>query len=502
MRFRSIRTRGIVLAAVFVVIIVGFVMTATYYFVADGMMQSAADVTDRLGTASGRLVAQVTARAVEHAEQMGLTNEEAEELVNATVVDTVSVMLGEGLAADSVYTLLVIDAPGLAPRVAWTSADGPAPAPDPGCLMALELGDVVRQYPSGPPSLRGMFQPTDLGVYVLHLPVDIPGTHTAAIDIRYSPEREEAMLDASRRPMALVAVVALVGAVVVVNLIMGWILSLITTLKRVADSIEAGKLDVHLPEQGENEVTDLARSLNRLIDDLRHQNEIQARFIADASHELATPVAGIRGYVNILRAWGADDPALRDEAMRAIDRESSRMARLCSDLLSALRSEEAVGLRWATFDINVVCREVLASAATRYLGKDLDFAGPEDDVSITVVGDPDRIEEALGILVDNACKYTPTGGTVRVSTRPAEDGACIVVADTGIGIPAEDLPNVFERFYRSDASRSKETGGFGLGLAIAKRIIEANGGTIGVTSERGVGTTFEVCLPGHRPREL
>jgi signal transduction histidine kinase len=269
---------------------------------------------------------------------------------------------------------------------------------------------------------------------------------------------------------------------------------LIEDIRRVADSIDARQLDARLPEEGSHEVAQLAHSVNRLIDGLRARAEMQTRFVADASHELATPVAGIRGYVGILRAWGAEDPVMREEALSAIDRESQRMARLSRDLLSLIRNEEQVEYRSVPYDINAVCREVLANAATRYLHKQIDFSGPAEE-AMMLYGDPDRVEELLGILVDNACKYTLDGGRVSVKTRARRTRVTVQVTDTGIGIPEEDLPDIFERFYRSDVSRSSETGGFGLGLAIAKHIVDMSGGEITVKSVVGYGTTFEVTLP-------
>jgi signal transduction histidine kinase len=339
-----------------------------------------------------------------------------------------------------------------------------------------------------------MFTKADLGTYVIHMPIELPDGAAAVVDVVYRPLREQAILDSARAPMALVAFFATIVAVLMMQTIMGWVLSLVNRIRRTAESITAGRLDVHLPEEGEHEITELARSLNRLIDVLRTRSEAQTRFVADASHELATPVAGIRGYVNILRAWGGEDPGLREEALAAIDRESRRMARLCTDLLSVIRADEALEHRMKAYDVNAVARHVLAAAATRYIDKQIDFEGPEEGVR-EAWGDPDRIEEALGTLVDNACKYTPVGGAVRLTTMSTSMNAIVEVADTGVGIPEEDVASIFDRFYRSDASRSKETGGFGLGLAIAKHIIETNGGTISVRSIVGSGTTFTITLP-------
>jgi len=258
--------------------------------------------------------------------------------------------------------------------------------------------------------------------------------------------------------------------------------------------VDAGELGVRLPEEGGHEIGELARSLNNLIDRLRRRADAQSRFVADASHELATPVAGIRGYINILQGWGADDPAVRDEAIEAIDRESRRMARLTSQLLSMIRSEGNVEFHPVRHDLNATVRQVLVEAATRYAGKRIVFEGPPEG-PLMLTNDPDRIEEFLSILIDNAGKYTPAGGTVSVRTRRSRESMVVDVADTGPGIPPADLHSIFNRFYRSDASRSKDTGGFGLGLAIAKSIVETCGGEISVASEFGKGTTFTVTLP-------
>ena len=205
---------------------------------------------------------------------------------------------------------------------------------------------------------------------------------------------------------------------------MVWVLNLVDNLRKAADSIDAGRLDERLPDAGDNEIGELARSVNRLIERLQRRSEAQARFVADASHELATPVAGIRGYTSILREWGAEDPKVRDEAIDAIDRESRRMARLTADLLNLLHADQGVVLKSERFDLNTIVRERLARIASRWIDKDLEFVGPEEE-SLSMVGDPDRVEDVISILLDNAAKYTPAEGSVFALTERTRDTVTI-----------------------------------------------------------------------------
>lgn len=499
MRFRSIRTRVAVLTALFAFLLVGSVTIATYFFVANGMADSAERTSWRLGSVAARVVKRLDNDLLRAALASGVPEAEARRLAGSRAREEMPERFAGGLIFEGAYALWVVDADTGDLVLEWKSEDRALAGTMADRQEALASGSSVRGVSGSRPLLPGLFTRAKLGTYVVHAPVEFSDGRDAVLDVIYEPDREEATLDATRLPMLAVAVLALAASIVITGVIMGWVLSLIESIRAAADSIDEGLLDVHLPEEGQNEIAELARSLNRLIDNLRARNEAQTRFIADASHELATPVAGIRGYVNILRAWGAEDVALREEAVSAIDRESRRMARLCSDLLSVIRSEEMVEYRQIRYDINAVVREVLANAATRYLEKGFEYAGP-DAGQLWIYGDPDRVEEALGILVDNACKYTPARGRISVTTHRRRDRAVIDVADTGVGIPTEDLPNVFERFYRSDLSRSKETGGFGLGLAIAKHIVDASGGEVTVTSEVGRGTTFTVSLPRQRTR--
>jgi two-component system sensor histidine kinase ArlS len=347
------------------------------------------------------------------------------------------------------------------------------------------------------PVIYGLFAPAKIGIEAAHVPVTTAAGVKTVLDVVYVPLREERVINEIRLPMTTLAITAFILMVVMMQTSMTWILRLVDNLRQAADSVDAGDLGFRLPEQGDNEIGDLARSINRLIDRLRRRSDAQSRFVADASHELATPVAGIRGYTNILLGWGADDPELRDEAVSAIDRESKRMARLTSELLTLVRSEQALEVRAVRFDLNMSAREVLAVTATRYQQKGQSFIGP-DEGPLVMTSDPDRVEDVLSILLDNAAKYTPEAGRISVVTRRKRESVYIEVGDTGTGIPRDDLPNIFERFYRSDASRSRGTGGFGLGLAIAKSITEELDGSLSVESSLGLGTTFTLKLPRGR----
>lgn len=297
--------------------------------------------------------------------------------------------------------------------------------------------------------------------------------------------------------MAILALSAMAVMVVLMQTSMAWVLNLVDDLRKAADSIDAGRLDERLPDDAQNEIGELARSINRLIERLQRRADAQSRFVADASHELATPVAGIRGYTSILRAWGGEDPKVREEAIDAIDRESQRMARLSGDLLNLLHADQGLRLKSERFDLNVLVRERLAVTASKYLDKDIEFIGPEED-TLVMVGDADRVEDVLSILLDNAGKYTPSEGAVVVTTAKRRDTVTITVSDSGEGIPEADLPRLFDRFFRSDKARAAGEAGFGLGLAIAKSIVDSMGGTIAVESIVGQGTMFIFELPRGR----
>jgi signal transduction histidine kinase len=497
-RLTSFRTRVLLLAVAFSIFLIGTVMITTYFVVAGTMTRAAEDSAVRLSHQATKLARDRVADLQRTTESSGAAvpagaEDAARRGLHGAFISSLPELFSSGLPEGEFAFFELTPSGSL--EAAISSGERPLdPSEDADRLRAVRTSSSTLSIHGSVLNLAGLFGKAELGTYTVHVPIDMPGGGTGVLDVVYVPNREEQTVASIHMPMIVLAIVGTSLAVGMMQMSMGWVLRLVNELRLAADSIDAGQLDVRLPESGQDEIGDLARSLNSLIERLRRRSESQTRFIADASHELATPVAGIRGYINILRAWGAEDEAVRDEAVRAIDRESRRMVRLCSELLSMIRSERDTACRAVRVDVNSLCREALAGAATRYLDKGLEFVGP-DEGQLYVDGDPDRIEESLSILVDNAAKYTPPGGLVRTSTWRRKDVIAIEVSDTGVGIPEKDLTSIFDRFYRSDISRSKETGGFGLGLAIAKRMIETCGGTIEVRSVVGEGTTFTVRLP-------
>lgn len=484
MRRSSLRSSLLLVAILFSALVVGGMALTTYVVVSDGMSQVAKSSTLDIASGVPDIVHAATDLRAETATGSPAPEDGSESFVGK--LERILSVRGLSQAKFSLY--------GDTGVLIWASApEARVKGAEVQRALALKTQSVTESTLDAGGIFRGLFGRAALGVFVAHVPIEGPDGSRYVLDVVNTPDSEQAVIDAVRAPMITLALSAMIVMVVMMQTSMSWVLKLVNDLRKAADSIDTGQLDVHLPAEGEHEIGDLARSINGLIDRLRRRAEAQTRFVADASHELATPVAGIRGYTNILRAWGADDPEVRTEAINAIDRESRRMARLCSDLLALVRSERAIEYRKMRFDINARCRQVLAAAATRYIDKGLEFEGPEEG-QLFMIGDPDRIEDAISILVDNAAKYTQRG-SVSVSTRRRRDTIVVEVEDTGIGIPPEELDSIFDRFYRSDISRSKETGGFGLGLPIARSIVDAAGATIEVVSKPGVGTLFTLRFP-------
>jgi two-component system, OmpR family, sensor kinase len=285
-------------------------------------------------------------------------------------------------------------------------------------------------------------------------------------------------------------------------------------IERTADAITAGQLTERVPEdRARTEVGRLSRAFNvmleritaafaerdRTVEELRASEERMRRFIADASHELRTPLAAVTAYAELFDRGAAERPEDLRRVMEGIQRESSRMGHLVEDLLLLARLDEGRPLRLEPIDLVAVVAESVATART--LGPQwpvtLDASAP-----VEVRADALRIRQVLDNLLTNVRVHCPRGTAAAVTVSSDASGATVDVADDGPGMGEEDLLRVFERFFRADASRSREHGGAGLGLSIVDAIVRAHGGTVSVWSAPGAGTRFAIRLPlTQRPPE-
>ncbi|TMA34746.1 MAG: HAMP domain-containing protein [Deltaproteobacteria bacterium] len=236
------------------------------------------------------------------------------------------------------------------------------------------------------------------------------------------------------------------------------------------------------------------------VTELRRLEVVRRDFVANVSHELRTPLTAIKGYAETLLGPAGDERPTARRFLTVIDRHAERLGRLIDDLLTL--SDLELGrtpLRLAAVELAPVLDDVLAIFAERMKSSDISVATHVETSTPPVLADADRLQQVLINLVDNAIKYTPAGGRIAISVRPAEPAHAgmveIDVADTGTGIPAEDLPRLTERFFRVEKARSRALGGTGLGLAIVKHIVQAHDGMLAIDSTLGHGTTVRVLLP-------
>jgi signal transduction histidine kinase len=229
-----------------------------------------------------------------------------------------------------------------------------------------------------------------------------------------------------------------------------------------------------------NELKDLAKTFNNMLDRIQSAYEKQNQFVSDASHELRTPISVIQGYANLLDRWGKSDSQVLEESITAIKTESESMKELIEKLLFLARGDkDTQKLEKEDFYINELIDEIIKETA---LIDNIHEVTSMRNEKLLINADRSLLKEAFRIFVDNSVKYTPEGGKIKLECSPEKNSTIITIEDTGIGISEKDLPHIFDRFYRADKSRTKETGGTGLGMAIAKWIILRHEGTIKVLS--------------------
>jgi two-component system OmpR family sensor kinase len=289
---------------------------------------------------------------------------------------------------------------------------------------------------------------------------------------------------------------AVLGGIVLLGL---WIVRLglrpLEAMGRTADAIAAGDLSRRVDRaEPRTEVGRLGLALNTMLGRIEASDRRLRRFVADASHELRTPLAAVRAYAELFTRGAAERPDDLRRAMTGISRESERMTALVEDLLLLARLDEGRPLEQVPVRLDEIAAEAVETARTVEPSRPIELAAEP----ALVLGDHARLRQVVDNLLGNVRSHTPPGTAAYVRVGPANGRSVLEVADDGPGMTAEQAARVFERFFRADASRSRDTGGVGLGLAIVAAVTEAHGGSVSVDAAPGAGTTFRVDLPTYR----
>lgn len=272
-------------------------------------------------------------------------------------------------------------------------------------------------------------------------------------------------------------------------------------LTQVALRVSAGDWSGRAQISGRNEIAELGRTFNMMCDRLQNLDQQRSEFVSDASHELRTPLASMKILVESLLYQDNVPEEVYKEFLGDINGEIDRLTLLITDLLLLSKMDTDSGaLNLTAADLSQTIRE--SADALQPIAKERDITlSVEVPDELLASYDPLKLRQALNNLIENAIKYTREGGRVSVSAGHEGSDVFIRVADNGIGMPSEDLPHIFERFYRVDKARSRETGGTGLGLHIVRRVALMHGGRVDVKSEEGVGSTFTFYLPEKQAKD-
>lgn len=289
------------------------------------------------------------------------------------------------------------------------------------------------------------------------------------------------------------------ASMLIISILVGYFISKkalnpIDKITSQAKQISASDLTQRIKIDGsDDELSRLADTFNDLIARIQYAYDKQNQFTLDASHELATPLAVIKGYTDLIDRWGKNDPEILNEGIQSIKNELANMTQLLDTLLFVAKSDnEILKIEKKQFGLDELIEAVVRETNLVSENHIIHFNHNEH---ITIEADQRLIKQMLRAIIDNSLKYTPLNGNIEINALTSNKWAKITISDTGVGIPKDQLAHVFDRFYRVDKARSREFGGTGLGLSIVKWIIELHGGSIVAESEIGNGTKMIVTLP-------
>ncbi len=315
----------------------------------------------------------------------------------------------------------------------------------------------------------------------------------------YSAEEAELVM-ALRGNLWKISIAVFLASVLLAFLVSGLLNGRLRSIVRAIKGVAGGNYGSRIPVRGNDELDELSREFNALTDRLQKTEELRQRFVSDASHELKTPLAGIRLLSDSIVQNDNIPPELLREFVVDIGQEAERLTRITEKLLELTRLDVKRQESRSVVDVAQVINDSMKMLRTLADNKSVDVGCQLEDYCI-IWANSDDIHQVVFNIVENAIKYNIVGGSVKVFLYAKEEKVNLIIDDTGVGIPAEDLPHIFDRFYRVDKARNSDVGGSGLGLSIVKDTVEKHGGTVEASQRENGGTRFVVVFPLYKEAE-
>ncbi len=339
-----------------------------------------------------------------------------------------------------------------------------------------------------------------------YMDVALPFSGKTAKYIVYIKDNKSDVQSLTQSILQIISEALLVGLLISVLLSLLLAKTMVTpiqSLTKAAERVAAGNFSQKLSSDAQDEIGVLTRTFNgmasqleKTLDDLKKSEAMRREFVANVSHELRTPITSIRSYAETLQDSHGMSNETQAEFLSVIVNESDRMTKIVQDLLTLSRFDAgSIEFSFRRFSILKSITDVFNAMQLEAQKRHHRFTMNLKTDLPEITGDPARIEQVLINMVSNAIKYTRDGGTITISAGRKDDAVWVSVRDNGIGIPEEDVPKVFDRFYRVDKARSRESGGTGLGLSIASEIVARHNGKISLSSRLGKGTIITISLP-------
>ncbi|MBG9545595.1 ATP-binding protein [Cytobacillus firmus] len=326
-------------------------------------------------------------------------------------------------------------------------------------------------------------------------PIDLDGKTSGKVFMFQETESIHSLIERINKHFILTGLIAVFLTLIVIIFLSKGLAKPLIKMKEATSKISKGDFTISLPKNRNDELGDLADSISQLASDLNYLKLERNDFLASISHELRTPLTYIKGYADIVHKRNLSNED-RDKYLNIIHEEANRLSDLIKDLFDLAKMDKnSFIIQKKAIDLTDFITKIEQKFSPAFHEKEMDFevVCPE---GVYIMADPIRLEQIIFNLLDNAIKYSPSGGKTILAVSSKKKDVSIKVRDNGKGIPEEDLPYILNRFYRVDKSRTRSLGGTGLGLAIVKELVLAHGGTISVKSKEGIGTEFELVFKG------